>query len=109
MTWGIVNLWKEGKEGTYAVQHGQKPVNDFGRVQQSNRPASEEGNLFERAFPCLFPYGCGGIEGEQPARLDFQDHVQWALHYHDRRFHVHESFAFVAFGIIQRWQALFST
>ena len=34
MTWGMANLWKEGKEGQYAVQHSQRPVNDFGRPRQ---------------------------------------------------------------------------
>ena len=30
MTWGLNNLWKEGKEGAYAICHGHQPVSDFG-------------------------------------------------------------------------------
>ncbi|KIM58165.1 hypothetical protein SCLCIDRAFT_28320 [Scleroderma citrinum Foug A] len=28
--WALHNLWNEGKEGGYAVQHGKLPVNNFG-------------------------------------------------------------------------------
>ncbi|KIM52049.1 hypothetical protein SCLCIDRAFT_18276 [Scleroderma citrinum Foug A] len=45
MICGLSNLWKEGKEGGYFVQHG--------------------------AFPGLFPYGKGGIEGDQEVAIDF--------------------------------------
>ena len=31
MLWGLANLWKEGKDGGYAVRHGQQPVQDFGQ------------------------------------------------------------------------------
>nr|VWO93936.1 Vacuolar protein sorting-associated protein 4 [Ganoderma boninense] len=99
MMWGLSNLWKSGEEGGYAARHGRTPVNEFGRE-------NPEANLFERAFPCLFPYGVGGIEGAQTIPVDFREHIQWALQYHDRRFSTHESFAFVAFGILQRRQAL---
>lgn len=30
MMWGLANLWSSGKEGGYAVQHGSRPVADFG-------------------------------------------------------------------------------
>jgi len=106
MMWGLSNLWKEGREGAYAVQHGCQPISDFGRRRSG--ADGNDGNLFERAFPTLFPYGTGGIEAEQPVELTFSDHMKWALRYHDRRFRVHESFAFMAFGIMQRRQALFS-
>jgi len=29
MLWGLLNLWKEGQEGGYSVQHGRHPVNDL--------------------------------------------------------------------------------
>ena len=102
----LSNLWKEGREGGYAVQHGRQPVSDFGRM--TGGKDENEGNFFERAFPTLFPYGVGGIKGQQPVELSFSDHIKWALQYHDRCFRVHESFAFVAFSILQRRQALFS-
>lgn len=31
ITWGLANLWKEGKEGSYAVWHSQHPINNFGQ------------------------------------------------------------------------------
>ncbi|KIN94543.1 hypothetical protein M404DRAFT_90965, partial [Pisolithus tinctorius Marx 270] len=109
MTWGLVNLWDEGQEGGYAVKHGGKPVSDFGRPRQSPhilQPADSERNFFEKAYPCLFPYGEGGIERTQPVPIDFAEHVRWALEYHDRRFRRHVTFAFVTFAIAQRRQAL---
>ena len=30
MMCALSNLWKEGREGGYAVQHGRQPVSDFG-------------------------------------------------------------------------------
>ena len=63
--WALANLWKEGKEGGYAVRHGQKPVRDFGRVRPVsellNETEEERPNFFEKAFPYLFPYGGRGI------------------------------------------------
>ena len=112
MTWGLVNLWKEGKEGGYAVRHGRQPVSDFGRPQNGKEPENIPGhrraNFFEKAFPCLFPYGEGGIEGEQDTLVNFSEHVKWCLHYHDRRFRKHETFPFIAFGIHQCRQVLLS-
>ncbi len=112
MLWGLQNLWRSNGEGGYSVRHGRQPVSDFGRPL---RAAGGEGagtsqpappNFFERAFPCLFPFGLGGIEGVQAVPLSLSEHVQWAMQYHDRRFRTHESFPFVAFGIQQRRQAL---
>lgn len=62
--------------------------------------------FFEKAYPCLFPYGEGGIERRQRVQVDFGDHIQWLLRYYDRRFHQHETFPFVCFGILQQRQAL---
>ncbi|KIO05487.1 hypothetical protein M404DRAFT_25202 [Pisolithus tinctorius Marx 270] len=92
MTWGLVNLWDEGQEGGYAVKHGGKPVSDFGRPQQKPhilQPADSKRNFFEKAYPCLYPYGEGGIERTQPVPIDFGEHVRWALEYHDRHFRRH--------------------
>lgn len=90
MQWGLANLWKDGQEDGYAVRHGAKPVRDFGRRFKGQAAEDEtsgnEHNFFEKAFPCLFPYGEGGIEGFQPQTVDFAEHVRWALRYHDRRF-----------------------
>jgi len=104
MKWAIANLWQEGKEGGYAVRHGNQPVRDI--PPQINDIERDDWSFFERAFPTLFPYGVGGIENTRPVPLDFREHIQWALQYHDRRFRTHETFSFVAFGILQRRQAL---
>ena len=112
MVWGLANLWNGGHEGGYRVRHSRHPVNDFGRPR--NRGADDSApeldtnhsNFFEKAFPCLFPFGCGGIEADQEVPLGFREHVQWALQYFDRRFRKHETFPFVAFGILQCREAL---
>ncbi|KAI6120909.1 hypothetical protein EDD16DRAFT_1573528 [Pisolithus croceorrhizus] len=111
MAWGLANLWENGKEGGYAVRHGTQPVNDFGCQRKhasvnTDTAAGNPTNFFEKAFPCLFPYGEGGIERQQPVPLDFGEHVRWLLQYSDRRFRRHETFSFVCFGILQRRQAL---
>ncbi|KAK6984419.1 hypothetical protein R3P38DRAFT_2575984, partial [Favolaschia claudopus] len=100
----------KGKEGGYAVRHGRHPVSDFGRPRkEATEPADpDRANLFEKAFPCLFPYGRGGLEADQPATIKFAEHIQWSLQYHDRRFRRHETYSFVVFGISQRRQALMS-
>ena len=108
MLCGLANLWKEGRESEYAVRHGHRPVRDFGRRLPGEKDTGDEHNFFEKAFPCLFPYGEGGIEGSQIISVDFTDHVRWAIRYHDRRFRRHETFPFVAFGIQQRRQSLAS-
>ena len=111
--WGLANLWKEGKEGGYPVRHGLHPVQDFWLQQPSEEGSNENDgdtpNFFEKAFPCLFPYGEGRIEGTQPIVVEFaEQHIKWALCYHDRRFRRHETFPFVAFGIQQWRQGLLS-
>jgi hypothetical protein len=97
------------EECRYLVRHGRKPVVDFGRPQRKKTNVEEftdQQNLFEKAFPCLYPYGMGGIEGNQPVTVDFSEHIRWSLQHWDRRFRRHETFPFLAFGILQRRQAL---
>ena len=110
MAWGLANLWEKGSEGAYAVRHGKRPVNDFGRPRNGGTTAAtDRPNFFEKAFPCLYPYGLGGIEADQVgSQVEFSEHVRWSIQYHDRRFRRHETFPFVAFGILQRRQALLS-
>jgi hypothetical protein len=108
MSWGLVNLWNDGEEGAYAVRQGNKPVPDFGRPLYGSNFDPNRDNYFEKAFPCLFPYGCGGIEADRVVEVGFSEHIRWALQYYDRRFRRHETFSFVAFGILQRRQALLS-
>ena len=84
MAWGLANLWKEVREGGYAVRHGRQPVNDFHNRGQpgddtENRADLKLPNFFEQAFPILYPYGEGGIEGNQGTPIDFSKHVKWSL------------------------------
>jgi hypothetical protein len=71
MMWGLSNLWKEGKEGGYVIRHAPRPVNDFqpDPIQSNGDGANLEHNFFEKAFPCLFPYGEGGIEATRVVKV----------------------------------------
>ena len=97
------NTWRDGVEWGYLVRHGSRPQNEFGRDRGQH---AHQDNLFERAFPVLYPYGVGGIEGDQRNPLEFVKHVRWSLQYHDRRFRTHPTFAFMAFGILQKREAM---
>jgi hypothetical protein len=105
MAWGLANLWKEGKEGVYGIRPGRQPISDFPSINNDNED-EDEPNFFERAFPCLFPYGRGGMEARRPRPISLRDHVQWAIQYADHRFRKHVTFPYVVFGIIQRREAL---
>jgi hypothetical protein len=105
----------EGRRGGWISCSTWPPVSDFGRPRAGDNSSNSEiiadgnrPNYFERAFPCLFPYGVGGLEADRQVEVDFRDHIKWALDYHDCRFRRHETFPFVAFGIVQRRQALYS-
>ena len=106
MAWGLANLWKQGDEDGYCVRHGRQPVNDFGCPRRDEEANGDRHNYFEKAFPCLFPYGWGGLEFDRLQEVSFNDHIEYALQYHDRRFRKHATFPFVAFGISQRRQVL---
>ena len=76
------------------MRHGRKAVIDFGQPQcgdVATQPADHH-IFFEKAFPLLFPFGFGGIEADRAIKVDFVEHVQWALQYHDRRFRRHKTF-----------------
>ena len=106
LTHALANL---SDEGGYAVRHGWKPVSDFGKPRQGEQhEAGTEHNFWALAFPCLFPYGEGGLEAERRVRVPFAEHVRYCLEHHSRCFRTHNSFPFVAFGILQRRQALTS-
>ena len=114
MKWGLANMWKDGREGGYAVRHSRQPVSDFPpRADCEDQDGDgacpgDQPNFFEKAFPCLYPYGQGGLESKRPVSIDFPEHIRWSLQYFDRRFRKHETFPFIVFGISQRRQALSS-
>jgi Helitron helicase-like domain at N-terminus len=104
MTYALANLTDEQAEGGYIVRH-HRPVSEFGHP----KPGTVNGpvrNPLMAAYPCLWPFGIGGIESDQDETVSFNGHVKWALQYYDRRFRTHHSFPFVAFGIKQKREAM---
>lgn len=110
MLYALANLNREcsEKEGGYAVRPSRFPVVDFGQPTNIHTMRKPFRNPLMAAYPILWPYGVGGIETERPIKISFKEHVRWALQYYDRRFRVHHSFPFVAFGIEQKRAALYS-
>ena len=51
--------------------------------------------LYPQMFPCLFPYGLGGIGS---TNLSDKEHKRHLLMYHDKRFQTDINFPFVAFS-----------
>lgn len=103
--WGLTNLSMKNdsdmEEEIYGIRHGRNAVNDFGRPLPGEVVDENREIFFEKAFPVLFPYGIGGIEADRVVNVNFAEHVRWCLQYHDRRFRRHETFPFIAFGILQ--------
>ncbi|QRV90748.1 Helitron helicase-like domain at N-terminus [Ceratobasidium sp. AG-Ba] len=95
-------------EGGYAVRHSRNPVCDFSRPSQKEgqHTTSTPKNYSIYAFPCLYPYGEGGIEADREVPVGFEEHIRHNLHYYDRRFRTHPTWAFVFFSILQKRQAL---
>lgn len=103
---GMVNAWTESIEGGYAIRPGTEPARDFGITHATNDDPAGYPNYWEKAFPLLFPYGCGGPEGARPNFVDLRQHIRWLMDYHDRCFRLHPTFPFVAFSILQRRESL---
>lgn len=97
------------REGGYAVRHSRTPVNDFGHTKAKSKDSTSTStpkNFSVYAFPCLYPYGEGGIEAERETPVSMQDHIRHNLHYWDRRFRIHPTWSFVFFSIQQKREAL---
>ena len=92
----------------YAIRYGCVPARDFPPQMTDGADLGTQLNIWEEAFPALFPFGEGGLERRRPVWLSLQEHVRWALQHCSRRFRTHPTFAFMAFGILQRRQALTS-
>ncbi|KAH7926341.1 hypothetical protein BV22DRAFT_1009279 [Leucogyrophana mollusca] len=106
MKYALTNMDDNSKEGGYVVRHSRLPVSDFGRQRSEDNPSQSRVNPLAAAYPKLFPYGVGGIEANRIKTVGFDEHIRWALQYHDRRFRLHHSFMFVAFSIQQKREAL---
>ncbi|KZO92296.1 hypothetical protein CALVIDRAFT_487772 [Calocera viscosa TUFC12733] len=106
MMHALARLDDHREEGGYAVRHSAAMINDFGKPQDGG--VRTEKNPLAAAFISLFPYGEGGPEDEREKDVSFKEHMRWTLRYHDRRFRHHNSWIFVAFGIVQKREALLS-
>lgn len=80
---------REDGGGVLAISHDDKPQSIYHNPQ-----------LYPMMFPCLFPYGLGGIGGFNSDALDMSDmmHKRRLLMYHDKRFQMDAYFPLVAFN-----------
>ncbi|KAI0257798.1 hypothetical protein BC834DRAFT_791938, partial [Gloeopeniophorella convolvens] len=92
----------------YYVSHGRHPVRDFSGGRPQGLMDVNDINIWEKAYPVLFPYGVGGFEAVRTQPIPLLDHVRWALEFHDARFQRHPMFPFHAFSLLQRRQILAS-
>ncbi|KIM73535.1 hypothetical protein PILCRDRAFT_81058, partial [Piloderma croceum F 1598] len=73
------------------IPHNPEPVNEFCNP-----------SLFPMIYPCLFPYGIGGLEyRKRSSGLTLKRHVKHLFNLADCRFQEHYSFLFVVFNILQ--------
>lgn len=98
MKYTLANM--EDREGGYVVRHGLKPLSEFGTGYGGQDPPAR--NPLAAAYPILFPYGIGGIESLRERTVGFDEHVCWAMQYHDHQFRTHHSFPFICFSISQK-------
>lgn len=49
---------------------------DHGLAPESETTQNPQLNFFEKAFPCLFPFGEGGLERDQEVNVSFEDHIK---------------------------------
>ena len=108
MTWALSNSEEQDKECAYAIRYGNQPESTFGAMRNTDEDPGHVENFFEKAFPILYPYGCGGIEAPRRTPLPFREHAQWCMQYHDRRFRTHETFPLIVFAILRKREALLS-
>ena len=85
MMWGLENLWKEnGKEGGYAVRHGQRPVNDFEQLQKGDKHRNHQWWLFkllEEGLSMLIPIWMWWSWSRQAWRSQFWRPYVSSMHY----------------------------
>ena len=74
-------------------------VDDFGNLTNGCGPNP---NHLLGSFPCLFPYGKGGLETMRPSCASYETHVHWALCYDDKCFATDLHFIFQVFGVLQK-------
>lgn len=97
---------KPDSEGGYAVKSTGQPATEFDKAYKSCGDAERAFSILACAYPKLFPYGLGDFTATRRNNVSFVSHIRWTIQYYDRRFSTHHSFPFVAFGILQKMQAL---
>lgn len=103
----LMNMSQKDKEAAWAVRRSSSFVNEYPRVDASGRKMArspENPNHLLGSFPCLFPYGEGGLKVERKKSVSYDAHVRWCLRYEDRRFRHDLHFIFQAFGVSQKRQ-----
>jgi len=80
---------REDNGGVLAIGHDSTPQSIYHNPQ-----------LYPMMFPCLFPYGLGGIGGVNSDAVELSDmtHKRKLLMYHDKRFQMDAYFPLVAFN-----------
>ena len=80
---------REDNGGVLAIGHDAKPQSIYHNPQ-----------LYPMMFPCLFPYGLGGIGGVNGEAIHMSEimHKRKLLMYHDKRFQMDAYFPLVAFN-----------
>lgn len=103
----LMNVSEKDKRSGWAVRRSSNFVNEYARVDSRGRNSAgtpENPNHLLGSFPCLFPYGEGGLEVERKQSVSYDSHVRWCLRYADRRFRHDLHFIFQAFGVLQKRQ-----
>jgi len=59
-----------------------------------------------RAFPTLYPYGCGDLRSERPRDIKPAEYFKHLLWYKDGRFARHSRWRYFALNSTMRWRAL---
>jgi hypothetical protein len=69
-SWSMLNSWSQGKEGGYAVRHGQVPARDLERsVERARRrfmTRQRDKTILKRPFHACFP---GAVEGSKLSEI----------------------------------------
>ena len=85
MTWALSNSEeKVNEECAYVVRYGNRPISTFGDMRNTSEDPNHIENYFEKAFPILYPYRCGGVEAPRRTSVSYREHVQWCMKYYDR-------------------------
>ncbi|KAF7288212.1 ATP-dependent DNA helicase [Mycena chlorophos] len=95
------------KKPDYGVRPGSSYINEYPR--ETNGQRTDGGianpNHLLGAFPCLFPYGYGGLEVDRQGDVPYATHIRWCLQYDDARFRRDLHFVFQVFGVDQKRKA----